>query len=260
MTIKAIFFDQDGVLIDTERDGHRVAYNKAFKQEGFDFHWDLKKYSWLLSVTGGKERLRLFFETDNLFPELTVTQVEELVSRIHERKTAIFIDLIKKKELPLRSGIKRLMQEAMEAGLMIGICTASDQRSANAIATTMLASIDFHFILAGDMVTRKKPDPEIYLRGLEKAGIAPEECLVVEDSQKGLQAAKSAGIRTIVTTNMFTEDEDLQGADIIVSRLGEADGKKGVLKYAEYDFDFDGVVYLSNLLNYFQHTGSPHTS
>jgi len=256
MTIKAIFFDQDGVLIDTEKDGHRVAYNKAFQREGFDFHWDVEKYSRLLSVTGGKERLRLFFETDNLFPDMTVSEMEKLITRIHERKTTLFIDLIKKQKLPLRSGIKRLMQEAMAAGLMIGICTASDQRSATTIANTMLAEIDFHFILAGDMVSRKKPDPEIYLRGLEKAGIRSEECFVVEDSQKGLQAARAAGIRAIVTTTLFTEDEDLHDADIIVSRLGDPSGKQGVLKYAEYGFDFDGVVYLSMLLDYFQNMTS----
>jgi HAD superfamily hydrolase (TIGR01509 family) len=242
VAIKAIFFDQDGVLIDTEKDGHRVAYNEAFQREGFDFHWDLEKYSDLLSVTGGKERLRLFFTTENIFPNSTQRQIEEIVTRIHECKTALFIDLIKNQTLPLRSGIKRLMLKAMEAGLMIGICTASDQRSATTIATTLLSDIDFTFILAGDMVTRKKPDPEIYLKGLEKAGIRPEECLVVEDSQKGLQAATAAGIRTLVTTTLFTKGEDLQDADIIVTRLGDPGGKKGVLKHSKQEFDFDGVV------------------
>lgn len=252
MAIKAIFFDQDGVLIDTERDGHRVAYNASFQQEGFDFHWDLEKYRDLLRVTGGKERLRLFFKEDNLFPNATQALVEKVITGIHERKTAIFIDLIQKKKLPLRSGIHRLMREAMDADLMIGICTASDQRSSTTIAKTMLPDIDFHFILAGDMVSRKKPDPEIYLRALAIAGIKPDECFVVEDSQKGLQAAKLAGIRAIATTNMFTENEDLGAADIVVNRLGDPEGKKGILKYAKYDLNFDGVMYLDSILDYFQ--------
>lgn len=256
--IKAIFFDQDGVLIDTERDGHRVAYNRAMQEEGFDFHWDLEKYRWLLSVTGGKERLKLFFETDKLFPDSTEEQIEKIISRIHERKTTIFIDLIKKKKLPLRSGIKRLMLEAMEAGIKIGICTASDQRSAHAIAQTMLPEINFHFILAGDMVNRKKPDPEIYLRALELAKVTADECFVVEDSQKGLQSAKAAGIRAIATTNMFTENENLQDADIIVTRLGDPAGKKGVLKYSRRNYNCSGVVLLSSLLDYFQHTANHH--
>ncbi len=247
MTLKAIFFDQDGVLIDTERDGHRVAYNEAFRLEGFDFHWDLERYSDLLSITGGKERLRLFFKIDNLFPKFPETQVKEIITRIHERKTALFMDIIKEKRLPLRSGIKRLMLEAMAEGLKIGICTASDSRSATAIAETMLPEIDFHFILAGDMVDRKKPDPEIYLQAMKLADVAPEECFVVEDSQKGLQAARAAGIRTIVTTTMFTENEDLQGADIVVTRLGDPGGKQGRLIFSRAAFKFNGVIYLKNI-------------
>lgn len=239
-----------------ERDGHRVAYNRAMEEEGFDFHWDLEKYRWLLSVTGGKEQLKLFFETDNLFPDCTKEQIEKIISQIHERKTAIFIDLIKKKKLPLRSGIKRLMLEAMDAGLKIGICTASDQRSANTIARTMLPEINFHFILAGDMVSRKKPDPKIYLHALQITKVTAEECFVVEDSQKGLQAANSAGIRAIATTNMFTENENLQDADIVVTRLGDPAGKKGVLKYSRNVYDCNGVVHLGSLLEYFQRTSN----
>jgi HAD superfamily hydrolase (TIGR01509 family) len=251
LALKAVFFDQDGVLIDTERDGHRVAYNEAFHQEGFDFHWNLDRYGDLLKVTGGKERLELFFREENLFAGKDELQIQEIITRIHERKTRIFIDLIRREKMPLRSGILRLMKEAQEAGLSIGICTASDERAARTIAGTMLPDIEFDFILAGDMVKNKKPDPEIYLTALRLTNCTPDQCLVVEDSEKGLQAAQGAGIRAIATTTMFTQNEDLSAADIVVSRLGDPWGKKAELLSAKKDFVFDGVVRLEHLIAYF---------
>ena len=229
--IKAIFFDQDGVIIDTEKDGHRVAFNETFKEFGYDFRWDVEKYHELLEVSGGKERMRLLNH--------------------HQRKTEIFTQLIESGKLPLRTGVKRLMQEALDAGFILGVCTTANERSANAIARGMLGDINFKFILAGDVVKKKKPAPEIYLLALERTGLAPEECIVVEDSRNGVLAAKAAGLRSIATTNIYTENEDLSDADIVVTSLGEPDGEKGVLKRASKDFEYDGVLHVDQLIRYF---------
>jgi len=139
----------------------------------------------------------------------------------------------------------------MDGGLIVGICTTANERSANAIANGMLKDIKFEFVLAGDVVSKKKPDPEIYLLALEKAGLKPEECVVIEDSRNGLLAAKEAGMNVVATTNIYTENEDLSEADIVVTCLGEPDGEKGTLKQADEKLEFDGVIYIDRLLKYF---------
>jgi beta-phosphoglucomutase-like phosphatase (HAD superfamily) len=153
--------------------------------------------------------------------------------------------------LPLRAGVKRLMQEAMQAGLRLGVCTTSNERSANAIANGMLGDINFEFVLAGDVVKKKKPNPDIYLLALEKSGLSPDECIVVEDSRNGILAAKAAGLRALATTNIYTENEDLSDASIVVTSLGDPDGEKGVLKETGKPFEFDGVVRADKLIDYF---------
>ncbi|OQY37974.1 hypothetical protein B6228_05185 [Candidatus Atribacteria bacterium 4572_76] len=202
--IKAIIFDQDGVIIDTERDGHRVAFNKTFKEFGFDFQWDVDYYHELLQIAGGKERMRHHLHTKGFGREVKPEKEDELIKAMHKRKTEIFIELIKEGALPLRPGIKRIMKEAMNRGLKVGICTTSNEKAAHAVAYEILKDIKFDFVLAGDVVKKKKPDPEIYLLALKKGGLKAEECIVVEDSRNGLLAAKAAGMNVVVTTNHYT--------------------------------------------------------
>ncbi len=139
----------------------------------------------------------------------------------------------------------------MGSGIILGICTTANERAANAIARGMLKEINFSFVLAGDVVSRKKPDPEIYLLALEKTGFKPEECIVVEDSRNGVLAAKDAGMNIIATTNIYTEREDLSDADIIVTCLGDPDGEKGLLKKGLENQEFDGIIHADQLVQYF---------
>ena len=249
--IKAIIFDQDGVIIDTERDGHRVAFNKTFKEFGFNFEWDVDYYHELLQVAGGKERMRHHLHTKGFGREVKPEEENELIKALHKRKTEIFIELIKKGALPLRPGIKRIMKEAMNRGLKVGICTTSNEKAAHAVAYEILKDIKFDFVLAGDVVKKKKPDPEIYLLGLKKGCLKAEECIVVEDSRNGLLAAKAAGMNVVVTTNHYTEKEDLREADIIVTCLGDPDGEKGKLKQGGESINYNGVLGIDQLIAYF---------
>jgi len=249
--IKAIIFDQDGVIIDTERDGHRVAFNKTFKEFGFDFEWDADYYYKLLQVAGGKERMRHHLHTKGFGKEINPAEEDELIKKLHKRKTEIFIELIKKGSLPLRPGIKRIMKEAMAMGLKIGICTTSNEKAAHAVAYGILKEIKFNFVLAGDVVKKKKPDPEIYLLGLKMENLKAKECIVFEDSKNGLAAAKAAGMNVVVTTNSYTEKEDLSRGDIIVTCLGDPEGEKGELKKGGQDLDYNGVLGLDQLAAYF---------
>ena len=224
--IKAIFFDQDGVIIDTEKDGHRVAFNRTFKEFGYDFEWSVDRYHELLQISGGKERMRGYFTEEGLFPDLTPEDVQELIVRLHKRKTEIFVELIESGTLPLRAGVKRLMQEALERNIILGVCTTANERSAKAIAEGMLGDIRFEFVLAGDVVKKKKPDPEIYNLVLQRLQLEPMQCIVIEDSRNGLLSAKAAGIYCLVTTNGYTKNEDFTQADLVVPELGDATNVK----------------------------------
>lgn len=250
--MKAIFFDQDGVIIDTERDGHRVAFNRAFKEFGYPVEWGVSTYHALLQVGGGKERLKHYLHKQGFGVEVKPAEEDALIKALHQRKTEILIEMLESNSLPLRPGVRRFMHEGMAAGMKLGICTTSNERIASVIAGRILADIRFGFVLAGDVVQKKKPDPEIYCLALEMAGLQPAEALAVEDSRNGLLAAKGAGLPVLVTTNGYTESEDLHEADLIVTCLGDPQGEKGVLKKAGKDLDFDGVLHVDRLVRYFE--------
>ena len=249
--IKALFFDMDGVIIDTEKDGHRVAFNQTFQEFGFDFQWSIDHYHELLQISGGKERMRHDFQQRSI-PDVRPEPLDELIIKLHKRKTEIFISLIESGKLPLRPGIHRFMTEAMEKGIRLGVCTTANERSAAAVTRGVLSNIRFDFVLAGDMVKKKKPDPEIYLTALSKSGLPKDACLVVEDSMNGVAAAKSAGLAVIATTNQYTEKEDLSAADIIVSCLGDPDGEKALVKKADRKPLTNDVITIADLLDYFK--------
>lgn len=249
--IKALFFDMDGVIIDTEKDGHRVAFNEAFKMFGFDFVWDVDTYHELLQVAGGKERMRHYFKQNKLFSGLTDEEMTDFLKAVHKVKTRIFLSMLESGKLPLRAGISRFMKEASGLGLQICVCTTANEKAAHAVTRNMLSDINFAHVLAGDVVKKKKPDPEIYLLALEKTGLSKESCIVVEDSAIGVKAAAAAGLRVLATTNVYTEKEDLSKADIIVSTLGDEDGEKGMLKSKNDTLAFDGVLRAGQVMDYF---------
>lgn len=249
--IKAIFFDQDGVIIDTERDGHRVSFNMTFKEFGFADEWNVDYYHELLQIAGGKERMKHHLQTRGFSKPVQPEQVEDLIKDMHKRKTAIFVDLIETGKLPLRPGIHRFMKEAMAAGLKIGVCTTSNEQAARAITGKILSDIKFDIVLAGDVVSKKKPDPEIYNLALSQVGLKPDEVIVVEDSKNGVLAAKAANTHVLVTTNYYTEKEDVSAGDIIVTCLGDPKGEKGRLTKGDKDLMPDGVLHVNQVVGYF---------
>jgi HAD superfamily hydrolase (TIGR01509 family) len=250
-TIKAFIFDQDGVIIDTERDGHRVAFNHTFREFGYEFSWDVEEYHELLQISGGKERMRHYLHTKGFGVEVKSEEEDDLIKTMHKHKTETFISLIEGGQLPLRSGVKRLMEEVKGMDLILGICTTSNQRSAHAVAYKILEDIQFDFVLAGDVVSKKKPDPEIYNLAISQTGLTPEECVVIEDSHNGVVAAHQAGMHIVATTNFYTANEDLSSADIIVSCLGDPEGETGTLVAGGQGLEYDGVLYAESLTEYF---------
>jgi len=221
-SLKALIFDCDGVLVDTERDGHRVAFNRAFAQKGLNVEWDVPLYGELLKVAGGKERMRHYFDTTD-WPAC-VTDKDAFIKELHKLKTDCYMQIIDSGQLPLRSGVARLVDEAIAANIALAVCSTSNEQAVNMVIERMLGlerKSRFAVILAGDVVSRKKPDPEIYNLVLSKLGLQPQECVVIEDSRNGLLAAKSAGTKCVITTNGYTENEDFSEADLVVSELGD---------------------------------------
>ena len=220
--MKALIFDCDGVLADTERDGHRVAFNKAFEAKGFAIDWDIELYGKLLEVSGGKERMKHYFDQFG-WPD-DVSDRDALIKELHKLKTDLFMQIIASGELPLRPGVARIVDEAIAANVMLAVCSTSHERAVNLVVEKLLGperKARFSAILAGDVVSKKKPDPEIYNLASQRLSLEPSECVVVEDSRNGLLAAKAAGMHCIVTTNGYTENEDFAEADLVVPELGD---------------------------------------
>lgn len=219
--MKALIFDCDGVLVDTERDGHRVAFNLAFQKMGYRFEWDVPLYGELLKIAGGKERMRHYFE-ERGWPA-DVSEPDAFLKELHKLKTDLFMQIIEGAQLPLRPGVKRLVDEAIADGIPLAVCSTSNERAVTQVVETMLGPErrQKFLILAGDIVTKKKPDPEIYNLAIERLSLAGNDCVVVEDSRNGLLAAKAAGMKCIVTKSSYTQDEDFSEADAVFSELGD---------------------------------------
>ena len=244
--LQAVLFDLDGVIIDTERHGHRVAFNDAFRKCGCpNVVWDEALYHQLLQVGGGKERIQFYFERffqgDN-----PPSDMDAFTREIHNLKTNIFVEMLPK--LPLRPGVHRFMSEWRDLGIKIGICTTSNEKAAETVADVILPDIPFAVIIAGDMVKRKKPCPEIYHMALDMLALSPEHSLVVEDSHIGVQAAKRAGCMVLATYNGYTEKEDLYLADFVASCLGDTEGEKAIIRKAAFPIGLDGVIRASSFL------------
>lgn len=223
MALNALIFDVDGTLADTERDGHRIAFNAAFREHGLGWHWDVGLYGKLLAVTGGKERIRYFVErfreSEPVPPDLS-----DLVVELHRSKTRHYTDLLAAGGIPLRPGVRRLLEEAREQGVRLAIATTTTPDNVSALLRAGLGPEGeqwFEVIAAGDIVPAKKPAPDIYLWALEKLGLAAGDCLALEDSENGIRASLGAGIATVVTINDYTAGQDFTGAVAVLSDLGE---------------------------------------
>ncbi|KAH7296982.1 hypothetical protein KP509_26G047300 [Ceratopteris richardii] len=222
---EALFFDCDGVLVDTERDGHRVSFNETFKEKGLDVIWDVDLYGELLKIGGGKERITAYFNKVGWPATLPTTEQErkEYVASLHKRKTTLFMELIEKKLLPLRPGVARLIGEALSQGVKIAVCSTSNELAVSAIVSGMLGGEIARSItiFAGDVVPKKKPDPAIYLLASKSYSVNPERCVVIEDSAIGLAAAKGAGMKCIITKSGYTAEEDFVAADAVFDCIGD---------------------------------------
>ncbi|XP_009613166.1 CBBY-like protein [Nicotiana tabacum] len=222
---KALLFDCDGVLVDTEKDGHRISFNDTFAEKELGVTWDVDLYGELLKIGGGKERMTAYFNKVG-WPENAPKTEEErkrFIAGLHKRKTELFMALIEKKLLPLRPGVAKLVDQALGNGVKVAVCSTSNEKAVSAIVSCLLGPerAEKIQIYAGDVVPRKKPDPAIYLLAADTLGVDPSSCVVVEDSGIGLAAAKAAGMKCIVTKSGYTAGENFSNADAVFDCIGD---------------------------------------
>ena len=249
MTLKALIFDVDGTLAETE-EAHRKAFNMVFEEYGLDWRWDRELYGQLLLITGGKERIRHFLHHHAPGKAGYFIENDDEVIRMHKRKTAIYVDMVKTGAIALRPGIERIFNEAREAGIKLAISTTTNYDPLRALFEGTLGTdvLDrFDAVAAGDMVRVKKPAPDLYLLALKELGLPPEDCLAMEDSRNGLVSAQAAGLETLITINTYTEDQDFSGALAVVSDLGEPDRPMQCLAGDLQDESFVTVTALQTL-------------
>ncbi len=218
MALRALIFDFDGTIAETERFGHRVAYNEAFAELDMPERWDETTYGDLLAVAGGRERLEAFFARER--PDLGSDERAALARLVHATKRRRF-DAIGPALAP-RAGVERLVREAEAAGVAVAIATTAAPEGVRAFFSGHAAlGAAFRVIAAGDDVARKKPAPDVYTLALERLGCEPRDALAVEDSAIGLASARAAELAVLVTPSGYTAHESFAGAAAVLSDLGE---------------------------------------
>lgn len=222
MALQALIFDVDGTLADTERDGHRVAFNQAFTDAGLEWHWSVDQYGQLLKVAGGKERIHFYIQQSCPHWQ-PPTDLMGFIAELHAAKNQHYQTLLAQGTIPLRPGVERLLREARAEGIRLAIATTSDLPNVIALLEHTLGTDSPHWfktIAAGDIVSEKKPAPDIYHYALSQLALAPADCLVFEDSEAGCQAACAAGCCPIITVNDYTQDQDFTRALLVIDSLG----------------------------------------
>jgi len=222
MALEALIFDMDGTMADTE-EAHRQAFNAAFLEHGLFWDWNRDKYTELLLISGGKERMAAFVESLGV-KDGEKSKLRELVGSFHRTKTRIYNELITEGRVPLRPGVARLVREARAAGKTLAIASTTTAANVTRLITNALGEEAYHWfsvIVCGDHVAHKKPAPDIYELALAELRLSAPDCVAFEDSANGLKAAQAVGLYTVVTPTFWTKGQDLAGADLLLHDLGD---------------------------------------
>lgn len=209
--LEAVIFDVDGTLADTERDGHRPAFNEAFAAHELDVEWDVEHYGALLRITGGHRRVAADLRDRGWEP----ADADRVALEVHRTKTALFVERVKAGAFEPRPGLTAFVDGLVAAGVRIAVATTGRRDWAVPLVRHLLGDV-VEVTVTGDEVSRLKPDPEAYTLALEALGVDATDALAVEDSQVGLAAATGTGLATVVVTNGYTAHQDLSAAALVL--------------------------------------------
>jgi len=223
--LQAVVLDVDGTLVDSERDGHRVAFNRAFEEAGLEDRWDVERYGELLAVTGGERRLNAYFEEQDM-PE---DERQELAKRLHARKTEIFRGMAERGEIEPRPGVNELLDELEEAGVRLAVATTGSGTWVHPLLDRLFGAERFEAIVTSDEAPERKPDPAAHRIAVERLGLEPSDAPAIEDAPNGLKAAKAAGLACVVVVNDYTRESELEDADLVIDGFGRPDEPTSVL-------------------------------
>lgn len=250
---RALIFDCDGVLADTELYGHLPAFNQMWAKLGVPWQWSKEQYGIKLKIGGGKERMASLFSDADFRARVTVPESDEerktLIARWHKEKTAIYESIINSGKIPARAGIKRLSEEALQAGWKLAVASTSAPAAVEAVLRHAVGEkLEREFlILSGDIVPAKKPAPDIYNLALEKLQLAPHQCVAIEDSRNGMLAAHAARIPVVVTVSAYTTNEDFHEAAVVLDTLGGSGGPEATVLESHVPNRISGCVKLQDL-------------
>ncbi|MEA2197212.1 MAG: hypothetical protein QOJ25_1263 [Solirubrobacteraceae bacterium] len=227
--LKAIVFDVDGTLVDSERDGHRVAFNRAFDEAGLPDRWDVELYGELLEITGGDRRIKAYFDRRGMPRD----EAADLARRLHPRKTEIFTEMATNGDFEPRPGVAELLSELEDAGVRLAVATTGTGAWVHPLLARLFGPERFEVVVTADEAPVRKPDPSAHLLAVEQLGLAPAQAPAIEDSLNGLRAAKSAGLACVIVVNDYTREQDFGAADLVLDGFGTLDSPASVLSDPE---------------------------
>jgi len=248
--LKAIIFDVDGTLANTE-ETHRQSFNSAFEEFGLGYHWSEQEYASLLSISGGRERITAYLNARK-FKSNSDLDLRDFALRIHQRKSEIYRENLVAGHVGLRNGVLRLIDEAKQNGVKLGIATATSRANVETLLQNnpgIKGLMQFDAVVTSDIVKDKKPSPAVYQFAIAELGLTPETCIAIEDTTNGNKAARAAGLKTIITTHAFTIDNDFTGASLVINQLGEPDKPFSVIAGNSFGASYVDTRLLKNLLN-----------
>jgi HAD superfamily hydrolase (TIGR01509 family) len=249
---RALIFDCDGVLADTELYGHLPAFNQMWQKMGVPWQWSTEQYGKKLKIGGGKERMASLFADADFRSQVSVPESEDerkaLIASWHKEKTAIYERIIASGKIPARPGVKRLSEEARHAGWRLAVASTSAPVAVEAVLRHAVGDLAREFlVLSGDIVPAKKPAPDIYNLALARLQLPPQSCVAVEDSRNGMLAAYKAHIPVVVTVSAYTREEDFHEAAVVLDSLGDPQGPVAKLLSSSIPCSIAEYVKLSDL-------------
>ena len=231
MELKAVFFDLDGVIADSE-DLHRRAFNAAFGEFGLAWHWDFAIYKELLSIAGGQERIRHYLERAE--PSLLRRpDCADFIKAMHKAKNQTYNELVGREKSLLRPGVAELIEQLRAEGVKCVVATSTSRENVHtALQKGFGGGYEklFAAIADGDRVAEKKPSADLYIWALGELGLPPIACLAIEDAPRGVEGANSAGIKAVAVVSRYTDGEEFPAAVAVLDGFGTASKPFGLLK------------------------------